>query len=175
MLETIDLETLLAIVKTINLVKDAKHDEDSVSFEFSDKDGDSIPVFVKLIDEEKISVMVPIKIPESHLLSAMFAGNVYNSQPETHGMFAYASKIDEDRCCIVLETDLLIRGGVSETNVRQYLRLFVDGINRFETIMLQGIKELGPDSNFVKDSDGSSVWEAIGAFAGGFLDGYTNT
>lgn len=172
MLETITLHQLETIVRQLQSVKNVDRDDDSVSFKYSDKDGDDVASLISLINEERATAMLLIPIPESHILSAMIISNLYNARTDVHGTFAYAANSGRDSFFIILESHINTRGGVSETNIRQQLRTFLDQINSFENIMIRGIKELGPDSSFIKGSGASGLWEAVGAFAGGFWNEY---
>jgi len=175
MLETVTLQQLEAVVRQLQSVKNVERDDDSVTFRYRDKDGDEVASLISLINEERATAMLLIPIPESHILSAMIVSNLYNTRKDVHGTFAYAANFGEDKFFIILESHINTRGGVSETNIRQQLRTFLDQINSFESVMIEGIKELGPDSSFLKGSGTSSLWEAVGAFAGGFWNGYQGT
>lgn len=169
MLEMITLEQLEAIVRQLQSVKNIERGEDSVTFKYRDKDGDEVTILITLINEERASAMLLLSIPESHIVSAMIISNLYNTRKDVHGTFAYATNAGENGCYIILESHINMRGGVSDTNIRQQLRTFLDQINSFESVIIDGIGELGPDSEFLKGSGASRFWEAVGIFAGGFL------
>jgi hypothetical protein len=172
MIETITLEGLETIVKQLQSVKSVKRDEDSVTFKYRDKDGDQVTCLLSLVNEERATAMLLLPIPDSHIVTAMVISNLYNIRQDAHGTFAYATNAGQDKFFIILESHINTRGGVSDTNIRQQLRTFLDQINGFENVMIEGIKDLGPDSDFLKGSSSSGFWDAVGAFAGGFWDGY---
>lgn len=172
MLETITLQQLEAVVRQLQSVKNVERDDDSVTFKYRDKDGDEVTSLITLVNEERATAMLLFPISESHIVSAMIISNLYNTRKDVHGTFAYATNAGEDKFFIILESHINTRGGVSETNIRQQLRTFLDQINNFESVMIEGIKELGPDSDFLKGSGASGFWNAVGAFAGGFWNGY---
>jgi hypothetical protein len=172
MIETVTLQQLEAVVQQLQSVKNIECDDDSVTFKYRDKDGDEVTSVITLVNEERASAMLLLEIPESHIVSAMIVSNLYNSRKDVHGTFAYATNVGDDKFFIVLESHISTRGGVSETNIRQQLRTFLDQINGFESVMIEGINKLGPDVSFLKGSGAAGFWEAVGAFAGGFWQGY---
>lgn len=107
--------------------------------------------------------MLSMQIPTEYFVTAMICANEYNSRRDTHGTFAYASK-SKDICRIVLESHIFSRGGVTEDSLKFNLKNFISHIDPFENIILSGIKELGPDSNFLKSGGWDVLWEAAGAF-----------
>ena len=107
-------------------------------FANKDKDGDQVTAFAK-IDEGEFFV------------TALICSNAYNASKDAHGTFSYAQNVGE-KYAIVLESNLLTRGGVSEDNLKYFMRTFISHIDRWEGIILSAIKELGPDSNFLKTS-----------------------
>lgn len=172
MVETITLQQLETLIKQIKSVKNVDRDDDAVTFKYRDKDGDEVASLITLIDEERATAMLLLPIPESHIVSAMIVSNLYNSRKDVHGTFAYATKAENEKYFIILESHINTRGGVSEVNIRQQLRTFLDQINNFESVMVDGIRDFGPDSSFLKESGASGFWAGVGAFAGGFWKGY---
>ncbi len=168
MTETMSLEALEAITKTISGLKNIEKDEDSVTFLFRDKDGDNIVGVIQLLSEEKASVCAFITVPDSHAITSMIASNFYNNQDESYGTFSYTTKTSEDKWYIVLESHICTRGGMNKDAIRYQLRTLTDKINSFEKSVIETIQEYGPDSSFMK----SGFWSTIGSFAGGFMRGY---
>ena len=156
------LDSLEAVVKkNLRGIKNIRHDEDSVLFDFHDKDGDDITSFFQIINETQLRGMLILPVPESHIISAMIATGVYNGRPDIHGTYACMAKTG-DTMGVCLEMDLDIEGGASEANISHKLQTFVDHINLFETKIMGQISELGEDSSFMK----GGFWENAGAFFG---------
>jgi hypothetical protein len=168
--EIVTLQMLENLINSLSGPKEVKRDEDSVIFKYRDKDGDNVPCVVRLLNEEKASVVVLIPIPDSHSVTAMIVSNFYNNQSEAHGTFAYTTKIGEDAWAIALESHISTRGGISESAVRHQLRTLIEQVNGFEKTMIEGIQKLGPDSSFLK----GGFLQALGSLAGGFLRGYSD-
>lgn len=173
MIETMTLQKIEEIVRLVQSVKDVERNDNNITFKFKDKDGDEVTSIVTLINEERASAMLLIPIPTSHIISGMIVSNIYNSQNDVHGTFAYSVNAGDDKCYIVMESHICTRGGVTEENIRQQLRAFLEHINNFENVMIEGIKELGEDSSFMKGSD-DGFWENVGNLFGGFWRGYTS-
>ncbi|WP_043795154.1 hypothetical protein [Solidesulfovibrio fructosivorans] len=170
MCERMDLEMLEGITKSIGELKEIERDNDSITFKYRDKDGDDIPGFIQLLNEERAVATILMSVPDTHSVSAMIVSNIYNNDHNAHGTFAYTTKVGDDKWIIALESHIGTRGGVEDAAIRHQLRRLVDQINAFERTMVQGIQDVGPDSSFLK----SGFWEALGSLAGGFFRGYSS-
>jgi len=160
--EQISLEDLERVVKLIHGVKDITHDDDSVFFKFHDKDGDDIQGYIQISDkkEGRLTALLALAIPSSHSFSALIASNSYNQRKDTFGTFSYVGKADEEKCMIVLESDMQI---FNELKVQNLIQDFIEHINLWETKMFESINETGPDSKFIK---GGLLDTIIGAAIG---------
>lgn len=166
-ISTLQLDNLETIVKkNLRGIKNIRHDEDSVLFDFHDKDGDDVSGFFQILNETQLRGMLILPVPESHIVSTMIATGVYNGRPDIHGTYACMAKTG-DTMGVCLEMDLDIEGGISEANILHKLQIFVDHINLFETKIMGQISELGEDSSFMK----GGFWENAGAFVSGLLRG----
>lgn len=165
---TFKLDRLEAIAKSLNGIKNIRHDDDSVLFDFHDKDGDDVTGYFQILNETQLRGMLLLPIPESHSVSGMIATVVYNGRPDIHGTYACIAKAG-DKVAVCLEMDTDIEGGISEANFLHKLQLFIDHINLFETKIFDQINQLGEDSSFLK----GGFWEQVGAFTSGFLQGMT--
>jgi len=160
--EQISLEDLERVVNLIHGVKDITHDEDSVFFKFHDKDGDDVQGYIQISDKKEghLTALLALAIPASHSFSALIASNSYNQRKDTFGTFSYVGKADEEKCMMVLESDMQV---FNELKVQKLIQDFIEHINLWETKMLESIKETGPDSNFIK---GGLLDRVIGAALG---------
>ena len=145
-----ELESLERIVKGISNVKYTGHDDESVSFQFHDKDGDDINGTIKIIDKKELSVVTAMAIPSSHAVSAMLACNSYNQRNDIYGTFSYAGKVGEDKFAAVLESDIDTSDGINENFISHQIQNFIEHINLWETKVIDSLKELGEDKSFMK-------------------------
>lgn len=172
-MEILSIDNLLDVVKKLRGIKDIECDEDSVSFKYRDQDSDDISVIIKLIDEEKVSIVLPLSIPDSHIVSAMIISNLYNTLNTSFGTFAYASVVNE-KAFIFLESNICTSGGIKTDNLRIQIRNFVNKINNYESVMLTNINELGPDSDFIEDVSSTGFLKVVGTVAEAMLEAWIN-
>ncbi len=165
-ISTLQLDKLENMVKHLSGIKNIRHDDDSVLFDFHDKDGDDVTGFFQILNETQLRGILALPIPESHSVSGMIATAVYNGRSDIHGTFACMTKIG-DKIGVCLEMDMDIEAGISEANMLYKLQVFIDHINLFETKILDMIRDIGEDSNFLK----GGFWENAGEFVSGFLQG----
>jgi hypothetical protein len=168
-METLSVDDLSDAIEKLRGISGVERDDESLSFKYRDKDGDNVTVIVKLVDEERVSILLPIAIPESHIASAMIVSNAYNSMKSSFGTFAYASVV-ASKPFMFLESNICTSGGVDDANLRIQIRNFINHIDNYETVMLSSIKELGPDSDFLKGSSSSEFFRAVGQIAEGMLE-----
>ncbi len=167
MIEEISLTVIQNALKTISAAKNVSIDDDTLSFGYKDKDGDDTVILVTIDSDEKVTCILPLKIPEDYLVTGMICANQYNNRKDAHGTFAYAMVVNENNY-IVIETNILTRGGISEDTIKYNLRNFIEHINSFEEIVFPAIEELGPDSSFLQSSGWDNFWQAAGSFFGGY-------
>jgi hypothetical protein len=169
LIDKLDLDRLEIAVRGVRDARDVEKTDSFVFFKFLDRDGDYVGVFVAPVGEARALATMMITIPPTYLVTAVIATNVYNSYPDSHGTFAYAQKVEDDRALAIIETDISVSGGVTAENIRAQLQYFTDRINKFEVCVLDTMRDLGPDSEFLK----GSFWSALGSFFGGFLKGFS--
>ena len=162
---TTELESIERIIKGMSNVKYLAHGDDSVSFQFHDKDGDDMTGAIKIIDKKELSVITSMAIPASHAVSAMLACNSYNQRNDIYGTFSYAGKVGEDRYAAVLESDIDTSDGINEMLISHQIQNFIDHINLWETKVIDSLKELGEDKSFLK----GGFFSQLGQFFGGVL------
>lgn len=163
----IDLSSLETIVKSISNIFDVQKDEDSVMFKFRDKDKDNVTVIVNEVDEERLVSMLLLPIPDGRLIGSLIGVNNWNQRKDAHGTFAYMSQAN-DKTYIIIESHLILRGGVDEENIRSWVKNLVNHINPFEAQVISTISEVGEDSNLLKGND-SGVLSNLGGFVGTVL------
>ena len=161
-----EIEKLERIVKGLNSVKYTSHDDDSVSFQFHDKDGDDLTATIKIVDKKEFSVITALTIPASHAVSGMLACNSYNQRDDIYGTFSYSGKVGEDSYAAVLESDIDTSDGINELLVAHHIQAFIDHINLWETKIIEAIKEYGEDKGFLKGGFFSQLAEFIEKVAG---------
>lgn len=165
----LSLDVLEAAARGVIGARDVMRDENVVLYRFFDKDGDRIGVVIVPVSETRARAMMMITIPREFLVTAMIVSAVYNSNGNSHGTFAFAQVDGDGDTLAVLEADMTASGGILVDNVRAQLQTLTDRINKFETCMLEGMLELGPDSEFLK----GDMWTNVGTLLGGFLKGFT--
>ena len=169
----IDLSSLEKIVKSISNVFDVQKDEDSVMFKFRDKDKDNVTVVLNEVDEERLVSVMAVRIPDGCFIGTLIGVNNWNQSKNSHGTFAYMTQAD-DKTFIVIESDLMLRGGVEEENLKTWVKNLVNHINPFEELVISTIQEVGEDSELMKGDNGD-VWSAFGNLIGGVVGGTMST
>jgi len=167
MIEELSFAMVQEALKGISSVKKIKLQDEALTFQYNDKDGDNVTSIVTIQDDERLLCVLMIPISEEHFVTSMICANAYNMRKDAHGTFAYSTQIG-DKPFIALEAHLITRGGISEAALKQMLRNFISHIDTFESTMISAIQELGPDSSFLKSSDGESFWGVLGAFFNGY-------
>ena len=169
MREEITNDEVLSILKSISTIeKTEAADGNILNFTYKDKDDDIILCFVKIVNDDELSVFTLLKIPETMFISAIISCNMYNIRNDAHGTFAYAHKENDDACFIILEGTIRLRGGMSENCIRNHIRTFIANINLFEGVVIDGMKELGEDSEFLK----GGFWQGVGSLLCGLWGEY---
>ncbi len=165
--EEISLTMVESALREISAAKDVERKDDVVVFKYKDKDGDEVAAVVQVESEERLFCTLLLRIPEEVFVTSMICSNMYNMRKDAHGTFAYATKSEND-CYITLEAHLLSRGGTSATALKHFFRNFIECVDRFEGVLIPAIRELGPDSSFLKAGGWSTFWSAVGAFWRGY-------
>ena len=168
---TITLATLEKAARGVSGARDVSRSDSAVRCTFLDRDGDIIGIQLVAVGETRARATMAIAIPGNCLITAMIVCNLYNTSPDSHGTFAFAQTVDDGTAVAALETDLSASGGITLNNIRSQLQAFIDRINKFEVVLIEGIRELGPDTEFIK----GNFWTNLGAFLGGFLKGYAGS
>jgi|LakMenE01Jun11ns_1017448.scaffolds.fasta_scaffold9835090_1 hypothetical protein len=169
----IDLSSLEKIVKSISNVFDVQKDEDNVMFKFRDKDKDNVTVVLNEVDEERLVSMMALQVPDGCFIGTLIGVNNWNQSKNSHGTFAYMTQAD-DKTLIVIESDLILRGGVEEENLKSWVKNLVNHINPFEELVISTIQETGEDSKLL-NGDSSNVWSILGDVGNIFLDATLST
>jgi len=158
-----------AALKDISSAKQICRTEDAVTFHYKDKDDDNVTSIVTIQDDERLFAVLMLPVPEGHFVTSMICSNMYNIRKDAHGTFAYATKLGDEHY-VALEANLMSRGGITEAALRQTMRNFIAHIDTFESVLISAIRELGPDSSFLKSSGWGSFWEAAGHFLEGVAE-----
>lgn len=169
----IDLSSLEKIVKSISNVFDVQKDEDNVMFKFRDKDKDNVTVVLNEVDEERLVSMMAIHVSDGCFIGTLIGVNNWNQSKNSHGTFAYMTQAD-DKTFVIIESDLMLRGGVEEENLKSWVKNLVNHINPFEELVISTIQEVGEDSELMKGGNGD-VWSAVGNLIGGVFGGTMST
>jgi hypothetical protein len=166
----ITIPQLKKIISKTSNIFDIEEDTDSVNFKYKDKDQDNVLVIVSEIDDERIVSMMPMNMPDSRLLACLMAANNWNQRQDAHGTFAYIAN-SNDKYFVIIESHLMLRGGVEEENIRLWIKNLVNHINPFEQQIISTVAEIGEDSDLLK-GNGSGLWSAIGEFAGSVFNAF---
>jgi dienelactone hydrolase len=120
-----------------------------------------------------ISNAMAVRIPDGCFIGTLIGVNNWNQSKNSHGTFAYMTQAD-DKTFIVIESDLMLRGGVEEENLKSWVKNLVNHINPFEELVISTIQEVGEDSELMKGDNGD-VWSAFGNLIGGVVGGTMST
>jgi hypothetical protein len=164
---SVNTPELEPIFKSAYNISDLRIDDDrDLVLRYRDKDKDLVTAFVTQFDSDRLRVMMAMNLPEDHYIAGLVAATAWNGEKFSHNTFAYVSKAG-DKLVILLESHLLLRGGVTEENLRAWIENFIRSINPFETKVQEVLPSVGDDSKFSK----SGFWGAIGQMGAGFLEG----
>ncbi len=155
----ISIAQLELVVKSISNISDVQVEGDSVLFKFKDKDSDLMLVIANEVDDEKLVAMMPLKMSENHVIGCLVSANNWNQRRDSHDTFSYMTSINNDPF-IIIESHLLLRGGVTQDNVRAWIKNLINHINPFEEQILSNISEIGEDNDLLKNSS-DNIWAAI--------------
>jgi hypothetical protein len=168
----IRLPDLVPIVEDLPTAFDVDAGDDGIWFSFIDKDRDTLKVYVSQVDRERLMAIMLVIIPKTHLIAGLLAANAWNGRPDSHGTLSYMMD-GEDHAFVVLESHLLLRGGVRQDNIKEWLRNFTDHINPFEEVALPIIRSTEEDNQLMKGSNDG--WSALGQLAGSFVSAWARS
>ncbi|WP_139240490.1 hypothetical protein [Geitlerinema sp. PCC 9228] len=77
----------------------------------------------------------------------------------------------DDKHYFVLESHLMLRGGVEEENIRFWLKNLIKHINPFEEQVIATLKEVGEDNNICQ-GNGNGIWGSLLDLTASALDTY---
>lgn len=171
MIEVVNLTMLESIARQLQGISNIRIEDGRVQFDFRDVDGDDLPMGIAAINEEKALIAIVTPVPESRFVCGMLLSNRYNALYTSSDVVALATATNRGHY-LVLQAPVSVDGGVTETYIRRRFRSFLDSVDHYVAFMLSGFEELGSDDDLMQAKGG--VWEAIGAFAGGFVRGYAD-
>ena len=158
-LETVAGEQLMRLVSETPDVFDVSDGDDAydVCFYFHDQDGDRLRIVVSIIDDQRVSALAVMVLPDDddNLIATLAAVNEWNGTARAHGTFSYALTTS-GRTTAILQSDLLLAGGVHEAHVRAWLSNLVEQIDPWETVVLEKWKQVPSDTDLTNGS-GHSV------------------
>ncbi len=159
---SVEIEQIIKSIANSN-ISDVSIDSDGdINFMFRDKDRDLMPILVKGGSSEQLIAIMFFPVPDDYLLSSIIATNGWNQQTETRSVFAYTIKYNEKNI-VILESDLILQGGVGRENIKSWLETFISKINTFETSIISDLQSLGLKDSQLKKS---SFWGNVGEFVG---------
>jgi Putative bacterial sensory transduction regulator len=179
--ESRTLAQLLPSVKATAGIREASLEKggELIVFKFRDKDGDLLIVGLSELDKQRLVVRVAWKVPDNHIIAALVTVNQWNGgESFSHGTFSYWARTPDFKQGIWLESHLLLTGGVTEANIRDWLENFVGHINRWEEVVIAKWKETPADTQIIKNAAnpftegvmrgaGSAIGHALGNWIGG--------
>jgi hypothetical protein len=159
--------TLKALAQQLHGIKEIEEKDDSILFNFHDKDGDDVGGIFKIVNDTQMSGFNVLTLSNDFLVAGMIACASYNGRPDIHGTYACVNDCPEDgKYWLMLQMDIDISGGVEQKNIVNRMQAFVDHINLFESKMQESLKEIGEDSSFLKggfwDSFLSGIMQSLG-------------
>jgi hypothetical protein len=179
----ISLRDLEAVVKTVISTSQAHIEGDSILFEYRDREQKLIVGRVSEIDSQRLRAAVVFPAPDDYALISMVVANSWNQGEATHGTFAYVAVIEE-KTFLVLESHLMLRGGVRGENIRSWIANLNDHIDSFEDHVTATVQQTGNDSALIKGKadafwkrlQDKETWKGVatvaGTFAGVFADSF---
>jgi hypothetical protein len=170
MYSEITMSHLESIANSISNIFEVTRDGDRVTFRFKDKDEDSIKVLVNEIDDEHLVSLMGMSVPNGYTIASLVGVNNWNQRQDAHGTFAYVASSD-DKHYFVLESHLMLRGGVEEENIRFWLKNLIKHINPFEEQVIATLKEVGEDNNICQ-GNGNGIWGSLLDLTASALDTY---
>lgn len=154
----------LILKGTCNITDLYVDDDGDLVLKYRDKDKDLLSILITQFDSDRIRAFMIMKLPESYYIAGMVAATAWNGEQLSHNTFAYVSKVGEDPV-IILESHMLLRGGVTEENLKAWIDNFIRCINPFESKVLEVLPSVGDDGKYSK----SGFWGAFGKFGAGLL------
>lgn len=155
-------EQIYGILRQIEEVTDLERGEDRATFKFSDKDDDLITIVVSQLDEKRLVLRTGMIMPEDNTVATLVAVNAWNGEEFSHGTFSYTGGTT-DKTFVVLESHLILSGGVTESNVRAWLENLIRHVNKWEKVIMEAWKGVPTDSALLKKRH--ALTQALGAFA----------
>ncbi|MGB5636434.1 MAG: YbjN domain-containing protein [Waterburya sp.] len=165
----IEFSDLEAIINNATGIANVHTESNNILFQFKDKDQDIVGALVYEVDRERLIVALPIPIPDEYQIGSLIAANNWNQQKDAHDTFSYLASID-DKPKIMLESHLLLRGGISDKNIEAWINNFIEHINSFEEIVSSTLASVNKDSELLRQN--KSFFESIGEFVGSAIRGY---
>jgi hypothetical protein len=167
---SISLDELSGLVAPLAGVSDVEIREDSVWFSYMDKDNRLVLVAINELSQERLLAGMPIFVPTTKIMGSLFASNSWNERPDAHSTFAYVTFIDEQTPCVMLESHLMITGGIDDENISAWLKNFIYHINLFESCIIPAVDATSDDEYIIRQEAGG-LWFKLGQFGGSFLKG----
>jgi hypothetical protein len=167
---SLSLDDLSGLVAPIAGVSDVEIHDNSVWFSYMDKDNQLVLVAVNELSQERLLAGMPILVPPTKMMGSLLASNSWNERPDAHSTFAYVTLLDEERPCVMLESHLIITGGVEEKNISAWLNNFIHHINLFESCVIPAVDST-IDDEYILRQEAGGLWFKLGQFGGSFLKG----
>ncbi|MBI3173123.1 MAG: hypothetical protein HYZ25_05350 [Chloroflexi bacterium] len=159
---SIEIEKILKSITNPNISDISIDSDGDINFKFKDKDRDLMPILVKGAGSEQLIAIMFLPVPDDYLFSSIIATNSWNQRTETQSVFAYTINYN-DKNIVILESDLVLRGGVGRENIKSWLETYISKINSFETNIISDMQSLDlKDSQLKKNS----FWGNLGEFVG---------
>lgn len=149
--ESRTLTQLLPSVRAVPGVSDVSHDSGAISFKYRDKDSDLLTVAIIEVDKQRIEVLLILPVPGNNVIASLASVNEWNGESFSHGTFSYYGKSSGNKDAVVLESHLLLTGGVTEKNIRYWLENFIGQINHWEEIVLGKWRQIPTDTDLLKN------------------------
>jgi len=163
--ESRTLDQLLPSVRAVPGVSGVAYDTDVISFKYRDKDGDLLTAGITEVDEQRIEVLLVLPVPEDNVIASLVSVNEWNGAPFAHGTFSYHGTGSGGKDAVVLESHLLLIGGVTEENIRDWLANFIGQINHWEEVVLGKWRQIPNDTNLLKGGS-HPIRDALASGAG---------
>jgi len=169
------LAQLIPSVKAVPGVSDVSRDTDSIRFKYRDKDGDLLTVAVMEVDKQRIVALLILQVPGNNMIANLASANEWNGESFSHGTFSYCGTGSDDKQALVLESHLLLTGGVTEENIRDWLENFTTRINRWEEVVTAKWRQIPTDTDLLKNGSHPLRDALAGGFGKGIAQGILET
>ena len=152
----IEISDLEAIINNATGIANVHTENNNILFQFKDKDQDLVGAVVYEVDQERLIAALPIQISDDYQIASLIAANNWNQQKDAHDTFSYLASID-NQPNIMLESHLLLRGGINDENIEAWVNNFIEHINFFEELVSSTLASVNKDSELLRLSNCYSI------------------